>query len=100
MALMEISIVPIGTTKTGLSLYVAGVIKVVQESGLDFELSDMGTIVEGEADELLKLAACMHDSVFQHDVKRVYTVIKLDDRRDKETSLGEKSASVWKKLKP
>ncbi len=98
MAMMEISIVPIGTGQTSLSGYVASLVKIVEGSGLDFELHDMGTVVQGEIDELFALAHEMHQALWVHEVKRVYTVIKIDDRRDKKSSLGQKVSSVRQKL--
>ncbi len=99
MAFMEISVVPIGTSTTSLSEYVAAIVKVIDESGLSYELHDMGTTVEGSSDELFGLAARVHQAAFEHeDVKRVYTVIKVDDRRDKITKMGDKTKSVRKKI--
>ena len=98
MALMEISIIPLGTGSTSLSKHVASVVKLVKSSGLSYRLSDMGTTIEGEAGELLELAKRLHESPFSPNVKRVYTVIKLDDRRDKPTNIGDKVKSVEQKL--
>ncbi len=98
MAFMEISIIPIGTGSTSLSSHVASVVSLVKESGLAFQLHDMGTTVQGEVKELLDLARQLHEAMFKDNVKRVYTVIKLDDRRDKQTSLGQKTKSVEDKL--
>jgi len=99
MAFMEISVVPIGTGTTSLSKHVAAILKVIEESGLPFQLHDMGTTVEGKAEELLGLAARAHEAAFENEeVKRVYTVIKLDDRRDKITKMGDKTSSVKEKL--
>ncbi len=98
MALMEISIVPIGTGGTSLSRHVAPVIKAIKDSGLSYKLHDMGTTVQGEAKELFRLAAKLHEAMFTNDVKRVYTVIKLDDRRDRIVSIGQKAKSVEEKL--
>ncbi len=98
MALMEISVVPLGTQTTSLSPWIAKVVRAVQESGLDYTLHDMGTTIKGGAGELLELAARLHEVPFSQGARRVYTVIKLDDRRDKDTGLGDKSASVRKRL--
>ncbi len=98
MALMEISIIPLGTGSTSLSKHVASVVKLIKNSGLSYRLSDMGTTIEGEAVELLELAKRLHETPFSQDVKRVYTVIKLDDRRDKRANIGEKVKSVEKWL--
>jgi len=98
MALMEISIIPLGTGSTSLSKHVASVVKLIKNSGFSYRLSDMGTTIEGEAVELLELAKRLHETPFSQDIKRVYTVIKLDDRRDKRANIGEKVKSVEKRL--
>ncbi len=94
MALMEITIVPIGTGSTSVGDYVAEALRVLKERGVDFHLEDMGTIVSGEVDELLEVARRLHETPFGKGAKRVYTVIRIDDRRDKAVGLGEKARSV------
>ena len=99
MAMMEISVIPLGTGKTSLSPYVAEIIKRLRaQKGVRFELNAMGTIVTGEANRLLKLAATLHHIPFSKGAKRVYTVIKLDDRKDKAQLPADKVASVLNKL--
>ncbi len=98
MAFMEISIVPIGTAQTSLSQYVAHLFRLVKESGLNFQLHDMGTTVQGDIDDLFLLASRMHKALFDYGIQRIYTVIKIDDRRDKKSLLGEKTDAVMEKL--
>ncbi len=98
MALMEISVVPLGTGSTSFSAYVADMVKRLKASGLSFTLTDMGTIVEGEIEDLLRLAQELHELPFGAGAQRVYTVIKIDDRRDKKVSLGDKTRSVEMRL--
>ena len=40
----------------------------------------------------------MHETPFTKGVQRVYTVIKIDDRRDKQTGMDYKVHSVQDKL--
>ncbi len=97
MAMMEISVVPVGTEKPGVSDYVAKALKIVKESGLEYMLSPMGTIVIGDVDSLLKLASKMHKTVLD-DVVRVVTYIKIDDRKDKALTFEGKIKSVMDKV--
>ncbi|UWX57512.1 MTH1187 family thiamine-binding protein [Chlorobaculum sp. MV4-Y] len=94
MALLEITVIPLGTAGSGLSAWIAGLESLLEESGLPFRLSDMGTIVEGSADELFAIARKLHEHCFGAGVARVYTVMKIDDRRDKAVAIGDKVASV------
>lgn len=99
MAMMEISVIPLGTPKTSISPYVAAVYrKLRSQKTLSYELNPMGTVVRGPAERLLRLAAELHRIPFAKGAKRVYTVIKLDDRRDKDTDMVGKVASVMEKL--
>jgi len=98
MAVMEISVVPLGTSSPSVSGFVAGAVKVARDSGLSVTLTPMGTVVTGAVDELLALAAKMHKSALSGGVQRVVTSIKIDDRTDKELDPEGKIASVEKKL--
>ncbi len=98
MACMEISIVPLGTENTSLSSHVARILRIVKESNLDYQLTDMGTTIYGDISSLFAMAQKMHKSAFSRGVNRVYTVIKIDDRRDKAVSPGAKKQSVEEKL--
>ncbi len=47
MAVMDIQVLPLGTCSTSLSGLIVEAVKVVKESGLTYELTPMGTVVEG-----------------------------------------------------
>lgn len=98
MALLEITVIPLGAAGGGLSAWVAGLERLLEESGLSFQLNDMGTIVEGSADELFAVARKLHEHCFGEGVSRVYTVMKIDDRRDKPVAIGDKVVSVERAL--
>lgn len=99
MAMMEISVIPLGTGKTSLSPYIAEIFKYLRgQKGIRCELNGMGTLVTGKADLLFKLASVLHKIPFSKGAKRVYTVIKLDDRRDKDQLPADKVDSVLRKL--
>jgi uncharacterized protein (TIGR00106 family) len=99
VAIIEVSVAPLGTSTTSVSKYVAAALKLVKaEKGIKYELTGMGTILEGELGQLLALVRKMHESVFEAGAVRVYTVVKIDDRRDKETGIAYKVESVKKKL--
>jgi uncharacterized protein (TIGR00106 family) len=99
MVLVEISVVPLGTSDTSLSRFVAQAIKVLENSELDYEITPMGTVIEGDLDRVLKICREMHESVFSNpEIKRVLTTIKIDDRRDKKGTMESKVESVEKKL--
>ncbi|NTV02926.1 MAG: MTH1187 family thiamine-binding protein [Chlorobiaceae bacterium] len=94
MALLEITVVPLGTGGTSLSPWIAGLQALLERSGLPFNLHDMGTTVQGSADELFAVARQLHEYSFSQGTPRVYTIMKIDDRRDRTVSIGDKVASV------
>ncbi len=99
MAIMELSVVPIGTATTSLSQYVAKAVQVLQkEKDIKYELTAMGTIIEGDVEHLLTLVRKMHQSAFDAGAKRVLTTIKIDERRDKPSTISSKVESVKRKL--
>lgn len=89
MAIIEVSIVPIGVG-TSLSKYIKQAVKILKNSKLKYEITSMGCNIEGGYDEIMKVIKQMHEKMFQMDVKRVLTTIKIDDRRDKIGSIEEK----------
>jgi uncharacterized protein (TIGR00106 family) len=97
MAVVFVSITPIGAG-TSVSKYVAGVERILRASGLESQLTAMGTIIEGDLDAILKVVRQMHEHPFGQGAARVSTFIKIDDRRDKEHTIAGKMRSVEEKL--
>jgi uncharacterized protein (TIGR00106 family) len=99
MAILEISIVPIGIPGTSLSAYVADCLQVLKQERVTFELSAMGTNIEGNPRDLMRIAMKMHEVPFKKGAPRVLTTMRLDDRRDKKGTLEGKKKAVRRKLK-
>ena len=99
MAIIELSVNPIGTGTPSVSRYVARAVEVLaEEKNIKYETTPMGTIIEGDLGHLLALVQKMHEAVFEAGVKRVVTVIKIDDRRDKAASMSSKIESLRREL--
>jgi len=99
MAMMDISVVPVGTESPSVSKYVAGAVRLLQnEPGIRYELTAMNTIIEGDLDRLLSVALKMHRSAFDAGAKRVVTTIRIDERRDKPLTIEGKVRAVKEKL--
>lgn len=93
----EFAIVPIGVG-VSLSKYVAECEKIVQASGLTYELHANGTNIEGEWDEVMAVIKACHDRLHAMGVPRIYTVMKTATRTDRDQSMDEKVPSVLAKL--
>jgi uncharacterized protein (TIGR00106 family) len=76
--IVEFSVVPIGRGET-LAGAVARILDIVDKSGLPYKLTAMGTIVEGEWEEVLGLVRRCHETM-RGQASRVYTHITIDDR--------------------
>ncbi|MEW6448769.1 MAG: MTH1187 family thiamine-binding protein [Bacillota bacterium] len=98
MVVAEVSVVPVGTGSPSVSRYVADCIKVLGQSGLNYEVTAMGTIIEGELDAVLSVVKRMHEVPFFAGADRVVTIIKIDERRDKELSIQGKVAAVARQM--
>lgn len=97
MVLLEFSVTPLGVGES-VSPYVARCVKLVAASGLEYELHAMGTIVEGELDQVLALMQRCIEAVAA-DCPRVTCAAKLDFRDGPAGRLKSKVASVEKLLK-
>ncbi|QDS97966.1 MTH1187 family thiamine-binding protein [Adhaeretor mobilis] len=92
MVLLELSIVPMGTGE-GVSQHVARCVDLIDQSGLDYELHSMGTIVEGELPAVLALMQqCIELMSAVSD--RVTCSAKLDYRKGRSGRLREKIETV------
>jgi len=99
MAIAEISVVPLGTKTPSVSQYVARAVKVLErEKDIKYEITAMGTIVEGDLDRILAVVKKMHEGTFGEGVARVLTTVRIDVRRDKVQGMKEKVDSLEKKL--
>jgi uncharacterized protein (TIGR00106 family) len=99
MAIIDISVVPVGTAEPSVSEYVAGAVRILQkEPDIRYELTAMNTIIEGDLEHLLTLARKMHESAFTAGVKRVVTTLRIDERRDKPLTIDGKIKAVRERL--
>lgn len=79
--------------------YVAEAIKFLEGTGLKYKLGAMGTEIEGPRAEVFEAIARCHQMLASRPgVRRVETIIKIDDRLGAaEGELERKVASVLKK---
>ncbi|APH69216.1 MTH1187 family thiamine-binding protein [Bacillus sp. LR_5] len=102
MAIADVTIIPIGTETPSVSAYVADVQKILEgykaEGKIKYQLTPMNTLIEGELSDLFTVIQAIHEAPFQKGLNRVATNIRIDDRRDKKTTLESKIESVNKHL--
>jgi uncharacterized protein (TIGR00106 family) len=96
MVLLEFSVSPMGAGES-VSPAVARCLEIVEQSGLDYQLHAMGTLVEGELDQVLDvLRRCVEAVAADHN--RVTCSAKLDMRRGYSGRLKGKVVSVEQKV--
>jgi len=95
----EINVVPLGTMTTSLSQYVASCLDTIKQAQeISYQLTAMGTIIQGPLERILELAQKMHEVPFAMGAKRVLTTLSIDDRRDKLVTMDDKVKAVASKL--
>ena len=93
----EIKVVPLGTATTSLSRYIAACLDIVKQApDISYQLTAMGTIIQGPLERVLELAQKMHEVPFTMGAKRVATTISFDDRRDKAATIESKVKAVYR----
>ncbi len=94
--LAEFSIVPIGVGSS-IGDKLAEVLKIVDTSGLPYKVNPMGTVVEGEWNEVMALIKKCHEAAMMTG-ERAMTTISVDDRKGKPNRIDEKVKSVEKRI--
>jgi uncharacterized protein (TIGR00106 family) len=94
--LCAFSITPLGVGDS-VGEIVAGVVRLVRESGLPNETNAMFTNVEGDWDDVMGLMKRCVQHV-EERAPRVSVVIKIDDRPGADDQLHRKVASIERQL--
>ena len=92
MVLLDFSMSPLSKGES-VSKYVARSLKIVDSSGLDYRLHAMGTVLEGEWDQVFDVVKSCYESM-STDCDRITCTIKVDARKDASGRLSSKIKSV------
>src|SRR5215510_4560656 len=96
MVLLEFSMSPLEKGPS-VGKYVARSLEIIEKSGLDYRLHAMGTILEGEIDDVLGvLKQCLE--AMAADCERITCTAKLDYRRGPSGRLESKVPSAARQL--
>ena len=95
--IVDLCVIPLGVG-VSLSRYVAACEKVLQESGLTFQLHANGTDIEGEWDTVFAAIKRCHQVVHEMGAPRIATTIRLGTRTDRDQTMQDKIKSVEEKL--
>ena len=99
MATADLTVIALGREDVSASGYIAEIQRrLAAQDRVRYVLHAMGTSLEGTTENILEVVGELHAVPFEQGAPRVYTVLKLDDRRDREQTLEEKVASVREQL--
>ncbi|NKE05085.1 MULTISPECIES: MTH1187 family thiamine-binding protein [Mesobacillus] len=103
MAIVDVTVIPIGTETPSVSSYVADIQKILkqyEEKGeIQYQLTPMNTLIEGELPVLFEVIQAIHEAPFNAGIQRVATNIRIDDRRDVKRRMQDKVERVNELLK-
>ena len=99
MATADLTVISLGRAETSASAYIAEIQRrLAAQDRVRFVMHAMGTSLEGPTEDILALVGELHAVPFELGIPRVYSVLKLDERRDREQTLEDKVASVRRLL--
>ena len=96
MVLLEFSMSPLGKGES-VGQYVARSLEIVDKSGVDYRLNPMGTVLEGDWDDVFGVVKQCYERM-RKDYNRISCSIKVDYRKGAEGRLSGKVMSVEKRL--
>jgi uncharacterized protein (TIGR00106 family) len=100
MATADLTVIALGRADASAGEYIAAIQRrLAAQDRVGYRMHAMGTSLEGDVDDILGLVGELHAVPFDLGVPRVYTVLKLDERRDRpDQTLDDKVRSVERRL--
>ncbi len=97
MVLIEFSMFPLDKGES-LSPYVARILDIIDQSGVPYRLNPMGTVLEGDYDEVMAVVRKCFKALEQ-DCNRISMTLKMDYRKTDQSRLESKIKKVESILK-
>jgi uncharacterized protein (TIGR00106 family) len=100
VATADLTVLALGRPDVSASGYIAEIQRHLQrQDRVGYRMHAMGTSLEGSTEDILAVVGELHAVPFGQGVPRVYTVLKLDERRDRpDQTLEDKVRSVEERL--
>ena len=100
MATADLTVIALGRPDASAGEYIAEIQRrLAAQERVRYRMHAMGTSLEGTTEDILAVVGELHSVPFDQGVQRVYTVLKLDERRDRpRQTLEEKVRSVEHRL--
>jgi uncharacterized protein (TIGR00106 family) len=97
MVLLEFSMSPLGKGES-VGKFVSRSLDIIDKSGIEYRLNPMGTILEGEWDQVFRVVRRCFERM-RKDCNRISCTIKVDYRNGHRGRLLSKTVSVEQRLK-
>jgi uncharacterized protein (TIGR00106 family) len=99
VATADLTVIALGRADASASRYIAEIQRRLErQERVRYLLHAMGTSLEGTTEDILAVVAELHAVPFELGIPRVYSLLKLDERRDREQTLEDKVESVRRLL--
>ncbi len=99
MATADLTVIALGRAEASASAYIAEIQRrLAAQERVRYEMHAMGTSLEGATADILAVFGELHAVPFEMGIPRVYSILKLDERRDREQTLADKVESVRRRL--
>ncbi len=100
MATADLTVIALGRPEASASEYIAEIQRrLAAQDRVRYRMHAMGTSLEGSTEDILAVVGEMHSVPLELGLPRAYTVLKLDERRDRpDQTLDDKVASVERLL--
>lgn len=96
MATADLTVIGLGRADASASPYIAEIQRrLAAQDRVGYRMHAMGTSLEGSTADILAVVAELHAVPLELGLPRAYTVLKLDERRDRpDQTLDDKVRSV------
>jgi uncharacterized protein (TIGR00106 family) len=95
VATADLTVIALGRAEASASRYIAEIQRrLAAQDRVRYRMHAMGTSLEGATADILAVVGDLHAVPFEMGIPRVYTILKLDERRDREQTLEDKVSSV------
>jgi uncharacterized protein (TIGR00106 family) len=99
VATADLTVIGLGRAEASASRYIAEMQRrLAAQDRVRYRLHAMGTSLEGDTADILAVVGELHAVPFEMGLPRVYSILKLDERRDRPQTLDDKVASVQRLL--
>ncbi|BCR92512.1 thiamine-binding protein [Aspergillus chevalieri] len=94
----DFSLIPIGAQNVSFAQQIADIQRLMQQSGLKYQMHATGTTIEGPWDQVSQIIGFAHTLIHQQGIVRIQTDIRITTRTDKVQPMESNYASVERAL--